>query len=132
MELMRFLGVAVVGILIDLSIAYFLATMAGLPLWASATLGFLVAALINYAIHEVWTFRQGARALSMTRSIKYLAVSVITLLSRIAVVVLLEKILPTSTLVVLICAAGGSFFVGFSLSKVIVFTNHSEKARSTP
>lgn len=131
MELIRFFGVSVVGVLIDLSIAYSLATFAGVPLWAAATLGFLVAALVNYATHEIWTFRQGNKTLSITRSLKYLMVSVITLLARIAVVFPLEQALSNSPLLVLFCATGVSFFVNFALSKFFVFSSAPTETNST-
>ncbi|MEL7097307.1 MAG: GtrA family protein [Pseudomonadota bacterium] len=131
-EGVRFLCVSIFGVLIDLSIAFGLATYASAPLWIAATVGFLVAALVNYGIHELWTFRQGARALSMTRSLKYLTVSTVTLLSRIAVVVPLEHLLPNRTLVILLCGAGVSFFVNFALSKFVVFASSSTETKTSP
>jgi len=127
----RFLTVSVLGVLVDLAIAYWLATTVGLPLWLAAVFGFFVAAVFNYTAHEIWTFRAGARAVSFARSIKYLTVSVVTLLSRIAIVIPLERAMPEQTLTVLICAAGVSFFVNFALSKVFVFSISTTEAKQS-
>ena len=123
MEMVRFFLVSALGFLIDISIAYGLAVFVGLPLWAAATLGFLIAALANYTFHEVWTFRAAELNLSVLRSIKYLAVSLFTLLSRIIIVITLKTALPDRVLLVLICAAAVSLLVNFVLSKFVVFSN---------
>ena len=63
MEFPRFLTVAVAGVIVDIALSWALATQAGVPLWIAAACGFLTAAAMNYAFHELWTFRSGARRL---------------------------------------------------------------------
>lgn len=123
MEFVRFFGVAVFGVLIDIAIAYILATLFGVPLWIAATAGFLFAACMNYIAHEFWTFQNGHRALSHARALKYLFTSVFTLMARISIIFIMESVLGEDyTLLVLVFAAGGSFFVNFAISKFFVFS----------
>ncbi|WP_370311652.1 GtrA family protein [Sagittula sp.] len=129
MEVVRFFGVSLLGVIFDIAVAYALASHTGIPLWIAAALGFIAAAGVNYMLHEIWTFREGARRLSRVRAMKYLGASVATLLTRIAVVAVLEGMLDGRyPLAILICGAGVSFFVNFALSKIFVFSNPSLKA----
>lgn len=128
MEVVRFFGVSLVGVIFDIALAYALASYTGIPLWVAASVGFLAAVGLNYVLHEVWTFREGAQRLSRLRAAKYLSASLATLLTRIAVVAVLEGALDGRyPLAILICGAGVSFFVNFALSKIFVFSNRSRK-----
>lgn len=121
-ELVRFFGVTVLGVVIDIAIAWALHTYAGVPLWLAATCGFVLAASGNYILHQTWSFQSGSRRLSLARGAKYGAVALVTLLARIAAVASLESLwtaLPA--LFILIGGAGVSFFVNFTLSKLFVF-----------
>lgn len=125
MDLVRFFIVAVGGLLLDLAVAYTLATSFGVPLWLAAAIGFVVAAAANYAAHELWTFRHDESQLSAKRAGQYLITSLAALLTRVVVVALLSALagwLPA--LIILIIGAGVSFFVNFAISKGIVF-NHA-------
>lgn len=122
MEMIRFLAVSVLGVLVDICIAWTLAQTLDLPLWICAAVGFAVAALGNYALHEIWTFRREDVGLSRRRGAHYLGAAVATLLVRLAVVATLEHMLGTGwALAILIAGAGLSFFVNFALSKFLVF-----------
>lgn len=115
--------VSVAGVVLDLAIAYGVATLLGLPLWVAATIGFLVAATVNYVAHELWTFRDGARALSAHRGAQYICVCALVLLSRLAVVAWLSILIDRDyALLILICGAGVSLVVNFTVSKFLVFT----------
>ncbi len=128
MEILRFFGVSVLGVVIDLAIAWSAAQLLGLPLWLAAAIGFALAAGGNYALHERWTFRREGAALSRRRGVQYLAVSVVTLLTRLAVVIALERALGGDwPLAILIAGAGVSFFVNFFLSKFLVFAGPDPK-----
>lgn len=123
MEALRFTAVAIGGVIIDLAVAYTAAEHFALPLWIAATTGFVIAALVNYAAHELWTFRVGARRISARRAVQYLAVSSVALATRLVMVVLLEAVIGSAhTLPILVGAAGVSFMVNFALSKLLVFT----------
>lgn len=121
-ELLRFFTVTVLGVILDIALAYTLATQAGLPLWLAATIGFVTAASFNYVAHQFWSFRTGPRQLSAARALKYAGAAGATLLARIAVVAVLDAALGGEpALLILIAGAGVSFFVNFTLSKYVVF-----------
>ncbi len=121
-ELLRFFIVTVLGVMIDLAIAFGLHTGLGVPLWLAAAIGFTLAASANYVIHQTWSFQSGPRNLSARRAGLYALVALATLAVRVAIVVLLDRALAGAyPLAILIAGAGGSFFVNFALSKFVVF-----------
>lgn len=121
-ELIRFFTVTVIGVVLDIALAYWLAEQFGLSLWIAATIGFVTAASFNYVAHQLWSFREGSRRLSAARALKYAGAAGATLLARVAVVALLDAALGGEpALLILICGAGVSFFVNFGLSKFVVF-----------
>ena len=119
-ELLRFFLVTVLGVVIDLAIAFALHTGLGVPLWIAAAIGFTLAASANYVIHQTWSFRSGP--LSLGRAGAYALVALATLAVRVGIVALLDRVLAGDyPLAILICGAGGSFVVNFVLSKWVVF-----------
>jgi len=123
--LVRFFAVTVLGVILDLAIAYALHQWAGVPLWLAAAMGFGIAAGVNYVIHQTWSFRTGP--LSARRAALYAGVALLTLAVRVAIVAALERALPGAwPLAILVAGAGGSFGVNFVLSKWIVFAAPSE------
>jgi putative flippase GtrA len=121
-EFVRFFAVTVLGLIIDLAIAYALSAGLGVPLWLAAAAGFTLAATITYAIHQTWSFQTGPRGFSARRAALYGGTALATLAVRVAIVAVLDRILPDSlALPILICGAGGSFCVNFALSKFVVF-----------
>lgn len=126
-ELTRFFFVSVGGVVIDIAIAYAIATMLGTPLWIAAALGFSVAACGNYILHEVWTFRRETSKLSSKRALYYFITSGVTLSSRLVAVAGLNAwISRDHTLVILIGGAAVSFFVNYVISKYMVFSRRAE------
>lgn len=121
-EMLRFFTVTVLGVVVDIAIAYALHEFAGVPLALAALIGFVCAASANYVLHQVWSFGAGMRSLSGARAAKYAVVAGLTLLVRVSVVGLLDMWLAGAfALLILICGAGVSFFVNFALSKLFVF-----------
>lgn len=119
---MRFLFVTVVGVAFDLAIALALHELFAWPLWLAAATGFALAASANYALHQTWTFRSGPRRLSFARAARYGVVALATLAARVAVVAVFERMLGEGlALAILICGAGVSFLVNFTLSRAFVF-----------
>ena len=121
--IVRFGIVALLGLAIDLGTAWLLAS-GGLPLPGAAAAGFVVAAIVNYVIHERWTFQTEAR-LSAARGGIYLAVLIVTLGIRVVVVAILEAAVfpaPQQRALPLLLAVAVSFLVNYSLSKRFVFT----------
>ncbi len=128
----RFLTVVGVGLVLDLSIAYTLATQLALPLGTAAIIGFVSAASVNYGLHEFWTFRHGARQFSMRRAAQYVGTCTLTLLARLAAVAWLStKFGPDYALAILICAVGTSFLINFTISKVLIFSRVSAEMETT-
>lgn len=126
-ELLRFLVVTVLGVILDLAIAFGLHTGAGMPLWLAAAIGFTLAAGANYVIHQTWSFRSGP--LSLRRAGLYALVALVTLAVRVAIVAVLERALAGAwPLAILVAGAGGSFCVNFVLSKRVVFAPGEERA----
>ena len=119
-ELLRFFAVTVLGVVIDLAIAFALHTGLGVPLWIAAAIGFTLAASLNYVIHQTWSFRSGP--LSLKRAGAYALVALATLAVRVGIVAQLDRVMAGDyPLAILICGAGGSFVVNFVLSKWVVF-----------
>ncbi|UAB79813.1 GtrA family protein [Erythrobacter sp. SCSIO 43205] len=127
-EMVRFFVVTVLGVFLDLAIAYGLHELGSVPLTLAAVIGFVCAASANYVAHQVWSFSGGAGSLSANRAVKYGAVAALTLVVRVGVVALLDAWLAGAfALLILICGAGVSFFVNFALSKFFVFAHASTR-----
>ena len=93
MELIRYFFVAVVGLVIDTGVSWLLFYKLEILLTLSSAFGFLSAAIINYVMHELWTFRHGQRTLSTRRGISYIVVLILTLITRIVAVHALQLLL---------------------------------------
>jgi putative flippase GtrA len=121
-EVVRFGLVAVIGLVVDIAVGGAAALWLDVPLVLAAAFGFASGACINYALHELWTFRSGARRLSFRRALKYAVTLGITLAVRLAAVVVLENVLGAGReLMVLILATGVSFGMNYVTSKFVVF-----------
>lgn len=132
-QLLRFFVVTVLGVIIDLAIAFALHSFAGVPLWLAAAIGFTLAAATNYVIHQAWSFGGGRDSLSARRAALYGGVALVTLAVRVGIVAALERAVPgTWPLVILVAGAGGSFFVNFGLSKYVVFPAAPAPVGETP
>lgn len=123
-ELARFCIVAVVGLVVDIAVAWSFAEFVGLPLILSATTGFFCGAVINYFLHELWTFQSGDRVISLARMGRYAAGLAVVLIVRLATVVGLERLFlqGSMTLVILLSATVLSFAFTYVLSLNFVFT----------
>lgn len=132
MQVIRFFVVSVGGVAIDIAISYAVALQLGTPLWLAAAVGFTVAAVGNYVLHELWTFRRESSQLSRRRALFYFVSSGVTLLSRLAVVAGLSTwISRDHALEILIAGAAVSFFVNFVLSKFFIFSKLAKKGESS-
>lgn len=123
-DVVRFGIVSVLGLGLDLSLAWSLATFGGTPLPVAAVAGFLAGAALNYVLHARWTFGSGDRRLTAGLGGRYLLGLGATLLTRVATVAVLERVAPPGAgadLLVLIGGTGLSFLVNYLLSKHLVF-----------
>jgi putative flippase GtrA len=122
MEAGRFTIVAVVGLAVDLAIAWVAASVMQWPLWLATAVGFAIAAALNYFLHELWTFRHGKVQMSLGRALRYAAALILTLAVRIGTVALIVKVIGDSqTLLVLVFGFCASFAANFLFSKHFVF-----------
>lgn len=131
-EMLRFFAVTVLGVVLDIAIAYALYEVGSVPLAWAAVCGFVCAAGANYVLHQLWSFQGGARQLSLARAAKYAGVAALTLAVRVGIVALLAGWTGGEyALLILICGAGASFFVNFTLSKLFVFGSDEERKSAT-
>ena len=127
MEAVRFFAVAAAGFVLDIGVAWSVERFLGLPIWIAAAIGFAFAALMNYVLHELWTFRNGVRHLSSGRASRYVVGLLLTLATRVVAVYVLDALLNGGyPLAVLIGGAGASFCINYLLSRYWVFRRSAE------
>lgn len=127
-ELIRFFSISVIGVIFDIAISYLLASLLSAPFWLAATVGFSVAAIMNYFSHEKWTFRSDAPRRSRKRAIYFFISSGVSLFSRLAIIAWLSaSISGDHTLMILTGGAAVSFFVNYIISKVFIFSKRTEQ-----
>lgn len=133
MEAARFLAVAVIGLAVDIAVAWSASHFLDLPLWLAAAIGFVVAATLNYMLHQLWTFRLGAERPTAGRVMRYSIALFATFLARIATVATLAAIFGNAyALPVLFAGAGISFTVNYLLSKHFVFRPRAKSKEYVP
>ncbi len=124
LELARFGTVTVLGLIVDLAVAWVLAVVFSVSLPAAAAVGFGCGALVNYLLHGMWTFRTGQGVFSLRRMTLYVIVLAAVLTVRISGVVMLTWIIGGPEgyeLPVLMAATAASFVANYFLSKCVVF-----------
>lgn len=123
MQSLRFLAVSVIGVAVDVLMAWGLARAFGMPLWQAGLAGFAMAATLNYALHEVWTFRQGPVRASAARFLRHLASLGVTLAVRIGAILALEPVLAPigGPLAVLGASVALSFCASYLVARFWVF-----------
>ena len=123
-ELTRFGTVTVLGLVVDLAVAWALAVMFFVSLPMAAAVGFGCGALLNYLLHGMWTFRSGQGVFSPRRMTLYVIVLTAVLTMRILGVAILTWIIGDPKgyeLPILVAATAASFLVNYFLSKYVVF-----------
>jgi len=122
-DVLPFGVVSVLGLAVDLGVAWGLSVGAGVALPLAALCGFSGGAVVNYALHRSWTFR-GATDASLCGGLLYGATLGATLLVRIGIVALLARFVftrPGLEMVTFVLATGFSFSVNYLLSKHVFF-----------
>jgi putative flippase GtrA len=123
-EALRFGIVVLGGLAVDLGLTLILVQATGLSLWQAAACGFIAGAIVNYVLHEFWTFKEGEQRVSPTRIGLYIGVLATTFGARIGAVALLSTII-SAPLPILVVALGISFLINYILSRGIVFRPQS-------
>lgn len=119
-----FFVVALLGLVVDVGIAWLLTARLGWPLAFSAVCGFAVATCLNYLMNLRWTFRATGTTCSLSGLAQYFLVVGVSLVVRILAIEILRHLLPDRFQIVpliLVLAAGLSFVVSFILSRRFVF-----------
>jgi putative flippase GtrA len=127
----RYILVVVAGFVVDLSVTWLTHQLLGLDLLPASALGFVVAMVLSYFVHELWTFRRPDSRVSLQRFMKFVAACSATLITRLALVSATGLIdaLADASLVRLAIAFAGSLVVGFVLNRETVFTSANDRSR---
>ena len=123
-ELARFGTVTILGLILDLAVAWTLSVVFSVPLPLAAAVGFGCGAILNYLLHRAWTFRAGPGAFVPRRVALYVIVLTSVLTVRIAGVTILAWLIGDPKgyeLPILVAATAASFVVNYLLSKYVVF-----------
>ena len=110
----RYVATIVIGLCVDITIAWTLEVTTGWPLVLCSAIGFLIAVAVNYALFEYWVFETGRfsphrLALSYATSLGAIAVR----LAAISALALVPWEGDLAVLAKLVAAAGLSFVVNF-------------------
>jgi putative flippase GtrA len=122
MQTARYGAVIVFGFAVDFGITLALSIHLGLQLWLAATIGYLSALLLNYALFEFWAFGRDNAAFSSGRLLQTAIASVVALSVRLAVIKVAQQFLGTSaieTSIILLMGAGASVAVNFLLVRSV-------------
>jgi len=126
---LRFLVVSGVGVALDVGLGWYLATGLDLPLWLAGAVGFMAAALLNYLLHEAWTFWGGQNRRSLGRFARYLMSIGLTAAVRLAAILGFERMLGAEqgALAVLLPSVALSFCASFLLARSWVFAETADQ-----
>lgn len=114
---LRYLLAVVIGLLIDITMAYMLRTQLHLPTVLSAMAGFCCGVLVNYVNFEKWVFGRGN--LSWINLFRVFTAAQSALIVRLAAVWILSQ-LALPTLLIFGIAIGVSFITNFFLSRLAI------------
>lgn len=120
----RFFLISIVGLVVDIGIAWVLIASFGASDWVGASVGFFIATATNYIGHQLWTFREHSQGLSWRRFFLFTSVVMATLAVRLGVLSLAGSVLMGDGWKIpgrLLFAAAISFVVTFFLSRQFVF-----------
>ena len=126
---LRFLVVSGVGVALDVGLGWYLATGLDLPLWLAGAVGFMAAALLNYLLHEAWTFWGGQNRRSFGRFGRYLMSLGLTAAVRLLAILGFERLFGAGqgALAVLLPSVALSFCASFLLARSWVFAAPADR-----
>lgn len=120
-QILRFGIVAIIGLGLDLGVAWVLVKSLNTPLLVAAIVGFLCGAVLNYGLNELWTFQDRSRRLSVRRLLAYLLSVWFVLAVRLGSIFVLKLLFPDQAFLILLVAVVLSFFANYIVSKSLVF-----------
>lgn len=120
---LRYTGVVVIGFGVDFGIAFLALGWLSFSLAAAAATGFLCAFILNYILHEFWTFRRVESSLSFARLFRTLGAALCALAVRVGFLTVITPYVATESMqyAMLVAAAGLSFVVNYVLLRAAVF-----------
>jgi len=116
---------SILALVMDFVLTMTLRFGGGLSLTLSAALAFIVTGVVFYFIHEFWTFRHEASAVSTKRLVKNLTSLGTSFSARIGVIGLLEWLHTPGVLsasAYFVAGAGVSFTLNYLINKYWVFS----------
>lgn len=121
-DALRYFVVSLLGLSLDLFLAYSFVRYFGFSLVAAAATSFALVATIVYFVHEQWTFSTSSRKTSLRRLFATALSSLIVLSVRLLTLNALAQIIGIGQhdFLLLLCATGISFVANFVLSRAIV------------
>jgi putative flippase GtrA len=120
----KFFLVSLGGVGGDISLAWTLYSVVGIPLSLSVFISLSCAAVLMYFFHEFWTFRRNATQFSFRRLRQFMATSFLVLFVRWVFLWIMHNPLgfgEQMALLQLTGAAGVSFLVNYAVSRVVIF-----------
>lgn len=124
-EILRFLSVALGGLMLDLGVASFLVLAMEFSDPAAAACGLFAGMVFNYFCHLRWTFRDHERSASLGHFGRFALGVGVTLVVRVALLETMARLgaqdylHPTLRLGI---AAAASFILSYAISRKFVFT----------
>lgn len=120
-QILRFGIVALIGLGVDIGVAWVLVKSLNTPLLVAAIVGFLSGAILNYGLHELWTFQDRSRRLSAKRLFTYLLSLWFVLAVRLGSISILSLLFPDHAFLILLVAVALSFCANYIVSKSLIF-----------
>jgi putative flippase GtrA len=113
---LRYLLANATGAAVDFTVAALVNALLSPPLWIAAGLGAIVGSVVNYLVHEFWTFGPGGKPTAL-RAVTYLTACLLVLVLRVGLTAGLEAgaghVLPDLAILAL------AFVVTFLVNYVI-------------
>ncbi len=120
-QFVKFGVVGVIGMIINLAVLYCLTTYLNIYYLLSAVIAFGVAVTNNYLLNKVWTFKERLKNKLLSKSVKFLTVSLIALSINIIFLYILTDILGIFYIFSQIISIGIAFVINFIGNKSWTF-----------
>lgn len=120
-QFIKFGTVGVSNTLVNLAVLYFLTSILGIYYLVSAVAAFLVANFNSFLLNKRWTFKEKIKHHFFSKYIKFLSVSLGSLVVNLAALYLFTSILGIYYLISQIIAIGISLIINFTGNKIWTF-----------
>jgi len=121
----RFLVVSLGGLVIDLLLVRVVLLLTDYHISVAMTVGFIAGALVNYVLHESWTFKDkgAASRASVKRAFGYYVIVGVALGVRVISATVLDFLFgsPDTLWSIILVSVGLSFLTNFGLTRFVLF-----------